>query len=880
MLQPALRHLRKAPFLALLLLCAGVLPSASTPAHAAPSDRVLLPATVTPDRYRLDITPDAANLGFQATVDIDLTVHEATDSIVLNSLDIVVDHVAIGGIARSPIATYDEAAQTLHLALEHPLKPGAYVLHMAYHGRIYQQSSGLFAVDYETAQGKVRALFTKFENSDARRFVPCWDEPGHKAVFELAATVPEDLMALSNTPVSASKSLPGGRKHVHFAPTPKMSTYLLFFGLGDFERVHRDVAGVDLGVVVKRGDSARAAFALDTAAQILPYYNDYFGVPYPLPRLDMIAGPGSSQRFGAMENWGAIFYFERFVLVDPRISTEADRQNVYRVIAHEMAHQWFGNLVTMAWWDDLWLNEGFASWMEGKAMDHFHPEWKTALKEMGPRQSVMGIDAREGTHPVITPIRDVLQAGGAFDGITYTKGAAVIRTLESFLGEEAFRAGVRRYMQRHAYGNTTSNDLWKSMDEGSVRPITRIAHELSLQAGVPLLRELSARCVEGSTQVRLVQEHFAIDPGSTSARVWHVPVTLQSLGGASVKAVVSGSKPTQVTVPGCAPVILNAGQGSYAMVRYADEAGAAISARFADLGAQDQLGILNDTASLALAGEQAMAALLDLARQVPPQADTVVLSALVGRLQGLDHLYTGLPTQARFRAYALAVINAIFSRVGWDKVQGESDNVALLRASLIAALGQMDEPLVLAEAQRRYAAFLANPASLDAGARRSVLQIVAEHADAASWDQLHALARSASTEVERQDYYRLLATARDPALVQQALALAISPEPPATSGPVMINASAAQHPELALAFAVEHWDWIANHIEANVQPRYVPRLLGNAWDLKLVEALRSFADAHIPPGGRQDVDKTVSNVRYLWRIRSERLPEVDAWLAR
>ena len=310
-------------------------------------------------------------------------------------------------------------------------------------------------------------MFTQFENSDARRFVPSWDEPGRKATFELTATVPADQMAVSNMPIRSTDVLPGGRKRVHFATTPKMSSYLLFFGSGDFERIHRNVDGVDVGVVVKRGDTAQAAFALDAASDILPYYNDYFGTPYPLPKLDLIAAPGSSQFFGAMENWGAIFYFERDLLIDPRISTERDKQGVYLVIAHEMAHQWFGDLVTMAWWDDLWLNEGFASWMENKVTDHFHPEWKIWLQALRDKQSAMQEDARDGTHPIVTPINDVLQASSAFDSITYSKGAAVIRMLESYLGEDAFRDGVRRYIHDHAYGNTTTDDLWAAMDRGS-----------------------------------------------------------------------------------------------------------------------------------------------------------------------------------------------------------------------------------------------------------------------------------------------------------------------------------------------------------------------------------------------------------------------------
>ena len=435
-------------------------------------------------------------------MEIDVVVHRATNSIVLNSADLVIDSASLAGESKAPVVSYDKKIETATLTFDHALATGAHTLKLAYHGTIYQSAVGVVRPRLPKGpKGRMRALFTQFENSDARRFVPCWDEPGIKATFDLSATLPAGLMPLSNMPVASTDALPGGLQRVHFARSPKMSSYLLFFGAGDFERVHRMVAGVDVGIVVKRGDTANAAFALDAAAALLPYFNDYFGTPYPLPKLDLIAGPGSSQFFGAMENWGAIFYFEKYLLIDARLSTQSDRQDVYNVIAHEMAHQWFGDLVTMAWWDDLWLNEGFASWMANKATDHFHPEWKVWLQSLSAKQAVMQRDARDGTHPIITTIDDVAQATSAFDDITYTKGEAVIRALEFHVGEAAFRAGVRRYMRDHQYGNTVTDELWAEIGKESPVPIMQIAHDLTRQAGVPMVSMLRSDCSgwKGST---------------------------------------------------------------------------------------------------------------------------------------------------------------------------------------------------------------------------------------------------------------------------------------------------------------------------------------------------------------------------------------------
>ncbi|HEX4386204.1 MAG TPA: M1 family metallopeptidase [Myxococcales bacterium] len=860
------------------LCCVAMLALPGTKAFAkAPAERrVVLPVDVTPDHYRIEVTPDEKALTFAGTVQIDVTVHKATGKIVLNAADIVVDSAAISGETKAPAVRYDAKEQTVTFAPGHVLKPGPYTLSLAYRGKIYEQASGLFALDYDG--GKKRALFTQFENSDARRFVPCWDEPGRKATFALAATVAADELPISNMPIASTEAAGAGLKKVRFAETPKMSSYLLFFGVGDFERVHRDVNGVDVGVVVKRGDTSQAGYALDAAAALLPYYNDYFGKAYPLPKMDLIAGPGTSQFFSAMENWGAIFYFERALLFDPRVSTERDKQLIFAVIAHEMAHQWFGDLVTMAWWDDLWLNEGFASWMGNKATDHFHPEWHVWLSSLNATQGAMQTDARDGTHPIITPILDVLQASGAFDNITYSKGAAVIRTLESSAGEEAFRAGVRRYMSDYAYGNTVTDDLWKELDKGATNPITQMAHQLTLQAGVPLITEEASSCKDGKTTLLLSQGHYAIDAGSTKARVWQVPVAAAALGGAKALALVSGSKPVTLTVEGCGPVIINAGQGAYFRTRYAPAALAAITAQYGSLSPDDQLGVLNDVASLAYTGQEPMAAFLELVGKVPLDANPLVISAAAGWLEGLDDLYAGLPAQAQFRAHGRAVLNPVFDKLGWDKKDGESDNTQLMRAEIIQALGKFDDAAVLAEARKRFAAYVADPASLNAATRRTVLRVVALHADQAAWDQLHALAKSAKTQIEVQELYLLLASASDPRLARQALELAVSGEPPVTSPPGMIREAGVLHPDLALDFAVAHWTWLAKLIEPSSQASYLPRVVAAGSDVKLNLKLDAFAKDHIEPTGRRELQKTEAVIRYLAKVKQERLPEVDRWL--
>ncbi|HJT41247.1 MAG TPA: M1 family metallopeptidase, partial [Sphingobium sp.] len=384
---------------------------AQAPAGPAASVTTQLPRGAAPSHYAIQVTPDAANLKFGGKATIDVTVAQAMPALVLNAADLTVSSVTltpVKGKAVKGTARLDADAQTVTFDFGTPIRPGRYTLAIDYAGVINTQANGLFALDYTDNAGKAqRALFTQFEAPDARRFVPSFDEPSYKATFDLSAVVPADQLAVSNMPVRSSADIATGKKLVTFGTSPKMSSYLLFFGLGELERATKMAGATEVGVITGKGNSGKAQLALDASAAILPYYNDYFGVPFPLPKLDNVAGPGQSQFFSAMENWGAIFTFERALLVDPRFTSESTRRTIYSIVAHEMAHQWFGDLVTMAWWDDLWLNEGFASWMATKATDKLQPTWEMLLSRVGGRERAMALDALATTHPVVQKINTV-----------------------------------------------------------------------------------------------------------------------------------------------------------------------------------------------------------------------------------------------------------------------------------------------------------------------------------------------------------------------------------------------------------------------------------------------------------------------------------------
>lgn len=767
---------------------APVVAAASTTAAISTAVTTQLPRTARPSHYAIEITPHAEKMSFDGKVRIDVEVLTATDAIVLQAAQLTFGKAALAAAGGKPVAakvTADAEAQTASIATGAALAPGKYVLTLDYSGMIGTQANGLFALDYPTAQGTRRALFTQFENSDARRFVPAWDEPNFKATFDLVINAPAGQLAVSNMPVASSTPGADGRTRIAFQTSPKMSTYLLFFSMGDFERatVKAD-NGTEIGVVALKGKLSQAQFALQSSRDVLHEYNAYFGIPYPLPKLDNIAAPGSSQFFGAMENWGAIFTFERFLLLDPAVSTISNKQDVFTFAAHEIAHQWFGNLVTMAWWDDLWLNEGFANWMEARTTAKLHPEWD--IDKTGPAyksRNAMPLDAYGTTHPVVQHVATVEQASQAFDTITYDKGEAVISMLEDYVGSDNWRSGVRQYLQQHRYGNAVTGQLWEQIDKVAPgKQFIDIAHDFTQQPGVPLIKA-STRCDAGTTTLTLEQGEYTIDRPNKTPLAWRVPVTVRDGAGKTQRVLVDHT--AQLKLPGCdAPVLVNAGQKGYYRTLYSPAQFKALSARLTTLPAVDQLGILLDTGALAKVGLQPDADLLDLTASVPADAAPDLWQVASGTFVGLDYLFeNNAAGRTAWRRHALARLAPVFARYGWEDRNGDSAQVKKLRAQLITSLSSLDDPAVIAEAQRRFVAFQANPASLSPELRSTVLGIVARHADAATWKMLQTMAQKETSAMVRDKYYLYLAQAKDPALAARALALALTSEPGAPMPP-------------------------------------------------------------------------------------------------
>jgi len=860
--------------------------SAPAPAIKGPTT-TQLPRTVRPTHYDVKIVPDARSMRFSGKVAIAIEVLQPTASITLNAVDLSFAKVVLTRAAKQAISVkypapkvqINDDEQTASFVFDRILTKGRYRLALDYDGKIGTQAVGLFAIDYVSATGPKRALYTQFENSDARRMIPSWDEPAFRTSFALEAIVPAGEMAVSNMPIAQQSDLGNGLTRVRFAQSPKMSTYLLFFGLGDFDRATLKVDGTELGVITKKGATAQAAFVLESSGAILREYNEYFDVGYPLPKLDNIAAPGSSQFFGAMENWGAIFTFEHAMLLDPSISTQSDKHRAFQIAAHEMAHQWFGNLVTMRWWDDIWLNEGFASWMEARTTRRLHPEWNTALAAVGKREEAMGLDGFKTTHPVVQHVETVEQASQAFDAITYSKGEAVIRMLEGYVGATAWRNGVRRYIKAHAYGNTESDDLWREIERSSGQPITAIAHEFTLQPGIPLIRVESAGCNSGQTTLHLTQAEFSKDQPDRKPLAWRVPVIVQALGAAaSIRTLVTGGR-ASVSVPGCAPVVVNAGQSGYYRTLYAPENFRAIAGNFGALAPIDQLGLMSESWVLGLAGLQPVSDFLDLAVGIPVDADPQLWGKIAGVFEGINEYYRGEGArQAAFQKFAIARLTPVFARIGWTPRPGELDTVAILRNELIGVLSALGDTAVIDEARRRYAAQATDPAAVPASLRKAILAVVARHADVTTWDQLHAAALAEKTAMVRDQLYNLLASTQDEGLARRALELALTREPGETNSAAMLSHVAVLHPDLAFDFGIAHLAAVNQKVDATSRSRYFPRLASQSADPAMIVKLNAYAAENLAVGSGRDADTAVANIAYRIKVRHERLPVIDRWL--
>jgi aminopeptidase N len=743
-----------------------------------------LPKTVVPDEYHIDIVPDLVKLTLTGHETIAVTFRQPENSVTMDDIGLEIGHATLEDGTAST-ATMDKTHQTVTLKFPKTIAAGKHTLTIDYTGQIPNTPAGIYYDDYRTAAGPAkRMLVTQFETADARRMFPGWDEPVFKAKFRLSAVLPSDYAAVSNMPIVGKTPAGAGLTKVQFDTSPRMSTYLLALVAGDMGAIHSTADGTALAAWTPKGEESQAQYSLDVEHNVLPFYNQYFGTPYPLPKLDLIAIPGNYEA-GAMENWGAITFIDDTMLFDPKTSDARTRETIHIDVSHEMAHQWSGDLVTMAWWDDIWLNEGFATWMEFKATDHFNPSWQIWPRQHDAREAAMSQDAQPTTHAIHQTIADESQAGTAFDLISYQKGSQVIRMIEDWISPDKFRDGMRIYMKAHQYSSATSADLWAALGQASGRDVATMATGFTEQPGIPLVH-VARRCAGSHATLTLTQDRFTIHDPKAAKLNWIVPVTLGAPGGATEHVVLNGG-PQTIKLAACDTAEkANLGENGYYRTEYDAASLKPLVAALPQFGPADRANLLGDQFAMFLAGRSPLPTYLDMLPQLKGETNIAVWQDTLAHLHTLDGLVRGSPVRPAFRAYARSLIRPEFDRLGWDAKPGESFLDTLLRPSLITALGRYEDPQIIAEARRRFEAFRKDPSSLAPGLRAPVLEIVGHRADQATYMELGMLAAKATSTEEKLRYFNAMASAEDPKLIAETVKFASSGAVPNGRIPMVI----------------------------------------------------------------------------------------------
>ena len=839
-----------------------------------------LPKNVVPTDYAIALVPNLKTQVLEGREDVTLEFREATATLVFNTLNQKVSQVTLDGRPALGVKT-DNDQQLTTVTLKQPATKGRHVLSLHFRGRIETGPVGLFVQHFLKPDGKRDTLLTtQFEATDARRMFPCWDEPAFRATFQLTATVPAAWDTVANMPI-ASRKVTGRLATTTFERTPRMPTYLMEFTAGLLGSIGATAGGVQFNVWAPRGQERQGTEALADAQQILADYNDYFGVAYPLPKLDSIAIPGGFQ--GAMENWGAITYNDQLLLVTPQ-STLGDRQNVFSTQAHEMAHQWNGDLVTMGWWDDLWLNESFASWRAAKETALRHPEWNWWELEDASKEGAMAADARQASHAIQQHVTNESEATSAFDPqITYSKGEAFLRMLEAYLGEDRFRDGVRGYMKARAYSNATTVDLWQSLSQASGSDVGAIAAAWTEQPGFPLVSAAAHCDAQGLRTLTLTQRRFLMRGNDAAGLRWSVPLQLRLGHEPATRSVLFTDDGQTVDAGRCDQALsLNASTVGYFRVAY-DAATLAIDTReFASLPSGDRIALLDDQWALVESGVQPLPSYLALAAAMGEDLDERAWNQVTDALGTIESAERGSAGHDAFSAYARSLLQPLAAKLGWAPRPGETPGTQKLRRVVIGDLGRWGDEAVIAEARRRFAAFVGDRTAISPDDQPMVLGIVARHADAPTFAQLHKVAGSAHGETEVRRFYHALMQVGDPALAVKANDIAMSSEIPAQAAALRVELVfelADLHPQLA-------WQTFAGHTAALLKPvePFGDTMLASDvpeafWKAQPLDEMDHWIRAHVPPSLGPFVDRGMEAARFKASEKTALTQGADDFLA-
>jgi aminopeptidase N len=850
---------------------------------AAVASAQRLPELAVPENYKLYFAPDFDKDNFAGEETIQIRVLKPTSQIVLNSAEIEFEEATIssGGTTQTARVTFDKVKEMATLVFDKKIEPGEASLHIKYAGILNDQLRGLYLG--KDKEGRKYAA-TQFEATDARRAFPSFDEPSYKATFDITVVADKAHSVISNEKVLSDTPGPGESKHtVKFATTAKMSSYLVALAVGEFEYVDGQADGIPIRVWGTPGTKKDGVFALEVAEQCVKYFNHYFGIKYPFEKLDMIGLPDFAA--GAMENTGLITYREVILLIDDKKASVGLHREVATVIAHEIAHQWFGDLVTMKWWDDVWLNEGFATWMENKAVAAWKPEWQLELDDVQGTAGSLSVDALKNTRPIHQPAETPAQIQELFDGIAYGKAAAVLRTLEAYLGPDTFRAGVDQYLKQHSYGNATADDFWKTLAQVSKKPVDQIMPTFVKQPGSPMV-SVQTQCTGGSSTITLSQKRYFFDRALFQAgneELWQVPVCLKGSEKDQSKCVLLTRKQDTFDLPGCGTwVMANAGAHGYYRTGYSSDAIRAIGRNLEkDLTPAERIVLLNDSWSSIRVGEQPIGDYLALAEGLQSERTRAVVEEFTRQLEYIsDHFVTDVDRDG-YEQWVRRLLTPAAKELGWTPKPGESDETKTLRSRVMHTLGYAGrDPEVLAEARKLTEQALENPASIDHTIAFTAFSLAAQNGDASLYDQI--MERMQKKGASLEEYYLYFQTAArfsDPKLLQRTLEYALTPAVRSQDmlGLISVVMENPAGTRVAWDFVRAHWPEVEK-VGGGFTSGQVVAATSVFCDAGMRDEAQDFFAAHKVPTAERTLKQSVEQMNYCVDLRSRQTPQLSSWL--
>lgn len=821
-----------------------------------------LPRTVVPGNYKLLLDPDIGQQKFSGEETITVQVQQSTSEIVLNSLDLEISSAEATAEGKTLTAqvTYDKPSEMARLLFAQPLRAGVASLHLTFSGRLTAGLRGL----YLSKSARRQYAVTQFEGTYARMMFPGFDEPGYKATFDLAVIADKGDTAISNGRIIKDEPLPGsGRHKITFSTSPRMSTYLVALAIGDWQCLERAVDGVPIRVCAEPDKKQYGQFALEAAAQSVHFYNQWYGIKYPFEKLDMLAIP--DYEWGGMENTASIFYRDTALLMDEKTASVFSKRGHATVVAHEIAHQWFGDLVTAAWWDDIWLNEGFASWMQRKPIMAWHPEWRLEEDEAATAQRVIGQDSLSAARAIHGDPRTSAEIKEMFDGITYEKGAAVLGMLESYVGPDVFRNGVNAYLQAHANGNATSADFWQAVAKVSGKPVDKIMPTFVMQPGVPLVT-VSGSCHVDHTPLVVEQERFYLSSqvgGKASDQQWQIPVCTKSAKPWPSKCFLLAAKKEEQRINQCGWLMANRDAKGYYRVFYQNPKNLMNVAAAAEneLTVPERIALVEDTWAMTRAGKEPVGFFLNVARELRPERNRLVVEFIADHMDTLGRSLVPEQNQKVYRDLVRQQFEPLAKEVGWSAGANDSDEQKALRASLLGILGGTGDPEAVAAAQKITQAYIKDPGAIEGTIIGPALEVSAENGDTALYDQLtEAMGHARSVE----DYYHFLfalTSFRQPELARRTLGLVdqgkVRQQDYVRLFPALLAESPAR--EIAWDYLKAHWDGLAEKV-TTFGGRGAVSALGGFCSIEKRDEIKHFFTDHRAPGAERALQQSLERI--------------------